>query len=113
MRVFPVRFSRTESLRRMKLRPMKTSIIRAAVLASLLSLRFPFLNVPVLAGECTAPSFAAARALDAGGTPRSVAVADFNHDGNADLAVATSDGLSVLLGKGDGTFQTVTNYTVD
>jgi hypothetical protein len=31
--------------------------------------------------------------------------ADFNGDGNADLAVAGSAGLSVLLGNGDGTFQ--------
>jgi hypothetical protein len=29
---------------------------------------------------------------------------DFNSDGNADFAVANSDGISILLGNGDGTF---------
>jgi hypothetical protein len=41
-------------------------------------------------------------------------VADFNHDGIPDLAVTnTNCGLheiDILLGKGDGTFQTLTNY---
>jgi hypothetical protein len=33
-----------------------------------------------------------------------IAVADFNGDGILDLAAATSDGMTVLLGNGDGTF---------
>jgi len=43
--------------------------------------------------------------------PFSAAVADFNGDGKADVAVANahSNNVSVLLGNGDGTFQPATN----
>ena len=39
---------------------------------------------------------------------------DFNGDGKTDLAVANYDSntVSILLGKGDGTFQTKTDYAV-
>jgi hypothetical protein len=57
-------------------------------------------------------TFQAARTFDAGTQPRSVAVGDFNGDGPLDLAVADAgdsqgrgQGVSVLLGNGDGTFQ--------
>jgi hypothetical protein len=45
--------------------------------------------------------------VPAGGNPTSLALGDFNGDGNLDVAVATpaSYGLFVLLGNGDGTFQ--------
>jgi len=45
-------------------------------------------------------------------SPDSVAVADFNGDGKADLAVANASAgsVSVLLGKGDGTFQAKVDY---
>ena len=67
---------------------------------------------PTEAGECPTPSFAVARTFGAGAGAFSVAVGDFNGDGKPDLAVANSNSnnVSVLLGKGDGTFQTAVNY---
>ena len=55
-------------------------------------------------------TFQAATSYPAGSNPRSVGVADFNGDGKADLAIvdsgfATGSGVSVLLGNGNGTFQ--------
>jgi hypothetical protein len=48
----------------------------------------------------------------AGGSPYSVAAADFNRDGKLDLAVANSStsSASILLGNGDGTFQAPLNF---
>jgi FG-GAP-like repeat len=47
-------------------------------------------------------------------SPRGVALADFNHDGKVDAAVATEsfDTVDVLFGNGDGTFQPLTPYIV-
>jgi hypothetical protein len=49
----------------------------------------------------------------AGTSPNGIAVGDFNADGKLDLAVANyiSNDVSILLGKGDGTFQAAVNYT--
>jgi hypothetical protein len=58
-------------------------------------------------------SFGPSRAFAAGSGPTSLVSADFNGDGTADLAVANFDSsdVSILLGKGDGTFTgTVNNY---
>jgi hypothetical protein len=59
-------------------------------------------------------SFLAPVSYAAGSYPRSVAVGDFNGDGVSDLAVANSGSgtVSVLLGKGDGTFQAAQDYAV-
>jgi hypothetical protein len=38
--------------------------------------------------------------------PHRAAVADFNGDGVPDIAVLNSDSVSILIGNGDGTFQT-------
>ena len=49
----------------------------------------------------------------AGANPSGIAIGDFNGDGKLDLAVASTGGtVSVLLGKGDGTFQSPINYAV-
>jgi hypothetical protein len=46
--------------------------------------------------------------------PDSIAVGDFNHDGKLDLAVVSGccpgGGVSILLGKGNGTFEPAVNY---
>ena len=50
----------------------------------------------------------------AGTNPTSVAAGDFNGDGKLDLVVANggSGNVSILLGNGDGTFQTHLDYGV-
>ncbi len=76
---------------------------------------------PFLAGQNLLPSgvnparvFIDAQSYAAGTGAQSVAVGDFNHDGNPDLAVANywDHTVSILLGNGDGTFQSQTTFEV-
>ena len=62
------------------------------------------------ANTCAPPAFKTAPVIRfaAGSSPASVATADFNRDGRADLAVTIQGGVAVLLGAGDGTFLTPT-----
>jgi len=50
-------------------------------------------------------TFLSAPQLQTDPLPSSLAVADFNDDGNADIITANSEDASLLLGNGDGTFQ--------
>jgi len=58
-------------------------------------------------------------AVDNANNPLSITSADFNNDGNADLAVTsynddkTSNAIKVLMGAGDATFGTAVSYTTD
>lgn len=45
-----------------------------------------------------------------GTSPEYITAADFNSDGNLDVATANSTNISVVFGNGDGTFQSPVNY---
>ena len=77
-------------------------------------------SVSVLLGNGDG-TFQSALTYSAGNSPISVAVGDFNKDGKPDLAIAGDCGLSacaqpgnvsVLLGNGDGSFQSAATYAV-
>ena len=102
----------------------RTALVAGTVLAisALIALGFkiagpkPGSKPPSEASSGTAgyvPSFTRTN-YDVGSQPDSVVVGDFNGDGRLDLAVANAgDGtVSVLLGRGDGTFQSPMQYTV-
>ena len=60
----------------------------------------------------SAPSFARARSYATGRAPVSVAIGDLNGDGKPDLATAncSASTVSVLLNRGDGSFQAKRDY---
>ncbi|WNG15258.1 FG-GAP repeat domain-containing protein [Cystobacter fuscus] len=62
-------------------------------------------------------TFGAASTFAVGSNSKFVEIADFNGDGNADLAVGGGTGpthyVSILLGNGDGTFQGRADYNVN
>jgi FG-GAP repeat protein len=59
---------------------------------------------PAVSGFAQDVSFSSPMNFAAGDGPNSVAVGDFNRDGNEDLAIANanSNTVSILLGNGDG-----------
>ncbi len=85
--------------------------IHVATLVLLLIIGVSVCVVPCLAGSVASPALSAPTV---GSSPVHVSVGDFNGDGIPDLAVANSGSntISILLGKGDGTFQPAVNYPV-
>jgi uncharacterized repeat protein (TIGR01451 family) len=85
-------------------------------LADLISVNLSGNSVSILLGNGDG-TFQTPANYTVGTNPRAVAVADFNGDGKPDLAVANENSggtgsISILLGNGDGTFQTAVNYPV-
>ncbi|MBV9957855.1 MAG: VCBS repeat-containing protein [Acidobacteria bacterium] len=62
-------------------------------------------SVWVARAQCTTPSFRSLTPFATGATPKFIVIVDLNGDGKLDLATANNaGGLSVSLGRGNGTF---------
>src|SRR5262249_14057427 len=68
-------------------------------------------TVSVLLGN-PGGTFQAPKNAGTGAGPRSIAVGDFDGDGNLDIATANGNDVSVLLGNGDGTFKAAQNTSI-
>lgn len=86
------------------------SITRAKLHATIVALILILIGGP--AKLRAAVDFVAPKSYSVGSTPSGIAVGDFNGDGKIDIAVANtgSENVSILLGNGDGTFQTAVNF---
>ena len=75
---------------------------------------FVLVWMAMLAPSATASQFKRAVFYNVANRPYQVIAADFNHDGNLDLAVADylASEVSILLGNGDGTFQKARKLSV-
>ena len=68
--------------------------------------------VMTIAAAASTVQFKPAQSYAVGADPVAVAIGDLNKDGNADLAVLNSgsNNVTILLGKGDGTFQSGSSF---
>jgi VCBS repeat protein len=91
---------------------MKTRVSHPTLVAFAIVLKSVVQIDSAVSDGCPAVGFAPAITTPVGFSPVSVAVGDFNRDGNLDLVVGEigSAGVLVLLGNGDGTFQTGDTY---
>jgi hypothetical protein len=98
----------------MKLSQAKSSNLRIVPIGLALLLAT---LVPAVFAQTRQVSFKAAPGspIRVGSGPTSVAVADFNKDGNLDVAIANANDntVSILLGIGNGSFQAPVTYTVN
>jgi VCBS repeat protein len=78
------------------------------------NLFFALVALVVLPQAALAGQFKPAVYYKVGTLPYSIVTADFNHDGNLDLAVSDlgSNQVSILLGKGDDTFRSARTFSV-
>jgi hypothetical protein len=83
-----------------------SSIIRSFSLTCVLTFTF------AVTGHSSTVQFNGAKTYPVGNTPNAVVAVDLNGDGKLDIAVASLSGsLSILLGNGDGSFQTANTFT--
>lgn len=92
-----------------KLLPFGTNAIKAYFAFSAADGSSVSAPLPQMVSALPANGFAAAVNYSTAPYPQSVATADFNGDGKPDLVLVANGGISVLLGNGNGTFQTAVN----